>query len=72
MEAFGYKDELTETTIASQNALQLIAFSIGEQSYGVEITTVREIRAWNGATPLPNTRVSARVRRRRQRTMWWW
>ena len=24
--------------------------------YGVEITTVREIRAWNGATPLPNTR----------------
>jgi purine-binding chemotaxis protein CheW len=22
----------------------------------VEITTVREIRAWNGATPLPNTR----------------
>jgi purine-binding chemotaxis protein CheW len=25
-------------------------------TYGVEITTVREIRAWNGATPLPNTR----------------
>jgi purine-binding chemotaxis protein CheW len=39
-----------------QNAVQLIAFSIGEQTYGVEITTVREIRAWNGATPLPNTR----------------
>lgn len=38
------------------NSLQLIAFSIGEQIYGVEITTVREIRAWNGATPLPNTR----------------
>ncbi|MEO6396095.1 MAG: chemotaxis protein CheW [Devosia sp.] len=56
MEAFGYKDELTETQIATQNALQLIAFSIGEQTYGVEITTVREIRAWNGATPLPNTR----------------
>ena len=37
-------------------SLQLIAFSIGEQIYGVEITTVREIRAWNGATPLPNTR----------------
>ena len=40
----------------TQNSLQLIAFSIGEQTYGVEITTVREIRAWNGATPLPNTR----------------
>jgi len=37
------------------NAMQLIAFSIGEETYGVEITTVREIRAWNGATPLPNT-----------------
>ena len=42
--------------VAAQNSLQLIAFSIGEQTYGVEITTVREIRAWNGATPLPNTR----------------
>ena len=41
---------------AEFRSLQLIAFSIGEQIYGVEITTVREIRAWNGATPLPNTR----------------
>jgi purine-binding chemotaxis protein CheW len=56
MEAFGYKDDLTESPVNSQNSLQLIAFSIGEQTYGVEITTVREIRAWNGATPLPNTR----------------
>ncbi len=57
MEAFGYKDDLTgEAQVNSQNSLQLIAFSIGEQTYGVEITTVREIRAWNGATPLPNTR----------------
>lgn len=56
MQAFGYKDDLTESPVNTQNALQLIAFSIGEQTYGVEITTVREIRAWNGATPLPNTR----------------
>ena len=57
MEAFGYRDEFTdEAQINSQNSLQLIAFSIGDQTYGVEITTVREIRAWNGATPLPNTR----------------
>lgn len=41
---------------ATVNTIQLIAFSIGEQVYGVEITTVREIRAWNGATPLPRTR----------------
>ncbi|NOZ33578.1 MAG: purine-binding chemotaxis protein CheW [Alphaproteobacteria bacterium] len=37
-------------------SLQLIAFTIDEQVYGVEITTVREIRAWSGATPLPNSR----------------
>ncbi|RDE08076.1 chemotaxis protein CheW [Pelagibacterium lacus] len=57
MEALGIRDDYHDSTAAtSQNALQLIAFSIDEQIYGVEITTVREIRAWNGATPLPNTR----------------
>ncbi|WP_127144217.1 chemotaxis protein CheW [Pelagibacterium montanilacus] len=50
------EDGAEETAIAPQDALQLIAFSVDEQTYGVEITTVREIRAWNGATPLPNTR----------------
>lgn len=56
MEALRYGDDYAEGTASPQNAVQLIAFSVGEQSYGVEITTVREIRAWNGATPLPNTR----------------
>ena len=56
MDVLNYRDEYSEPEIKSQNAVQLIAFSIGEQTYGVEITTVREIRAWNGATPLPNTR----------------
>jgi purine-binding chemotaxis protein CheW len=57
MEAIGYKDDMgMGSGLAAANSLQLIAFSIGEQTYGVEITTVREIRAWNGATPLPNTR----------------
>ncbi|WP_196260723.1 chemotaxis protein CheW [Pelagibacterium limicola] len=57
MEALDIRDGYGESTAgASQNTLQLIAFSIDEQIYGVEITTVREIRAWNGATPLPNTR----------------
>lgn len=56
MEALDIKDDAKEIAIAEANTLQLIAFTIGEQIYGVEITTVREIRAWNGATPLPNTR----------------
>ena len=56
MEAFENRTEVDEEhDIASGNSMQLIAFTIGEQVYGVEITTVREIRAWNGATPLPNT-----------------
>ena len=58
MAALGFGDDLgmDGPAVAVENSLQLIAFSVGEQSYGVEITTVREIRAWNGATPLPNTR----------------
>lgn len=57
MEALEVQDEGgPEVQDVQTRSLQLIAFSIGEQVYGVEITTVREIRAWNGATPLPNTR----------------
>jgi len=56
MDALRYGDDYVDGAAPTENAVQLIAFSIGEQSYGVEITTVREIRAWNGATPLPNTR----------------
>ncbi|MCD7061351.1 chemotaxis protein CheW [Pelagibacterium xiamenense] len=57
MEALDMREDYQDNSAAaSQNSLQLIAFSIDEQIYGVEITTVREIRAWNGATPLPNTR----------------
>lgn len=37
------------------NVVQLIAFTIGSGTYGVEITAVREIRAWSGVTSLPNT-----------------
>jgi purine-binding chemotaxis protein CheW len=56
MEALGFRDDSNSATTVAHDSVQLIAFSIGEQTYGVEITTVREIRAWNGATPLPNTR----------------
>ena len=57
MDSLALRDDYgTGPQVNTQNSLQLIAFSIGEQTYGVEITTVREIRAWNGATPLPNTR----------------
>jgi purine-binding chemotaxis protein CheW len=57
MEAMEINEEKSsDGQVAEGKSMQLIAFSIGEQVYGVEITTVREIRAWNGATSLPNTR----------------
>jgi purine-binding chemotaxis protein CheW len=44
-------------TVAEQGGggRQLIAFTVGHQSYGVDITAVREIRAWSGVTALPST-----------------
>jgi purine-binding chemotaxis protein CheW len=56
MDGIGLSEGLIAGVAGRADGLQLIAFSIGAQTYGVEITTVREIRAWNGATPLPNTR----------------
>lgn len=39
----------------NMNLNQFVAFSIGEQQYCVDIMQVREIRAWDGATALPNS-----------------
>ena len=40
-------------TIAKER--ELIAFRIGEQEFCVDIMTVREIRGWTPATPLPRS-----------------
>lgn len=37
------------------STVQLVAFTVGKQSYCVDIMAVREIRAWDGTTTLPNT-----------------
>lgn len=34
--------------------LELITFQIAEQFFGIEITSIREIRAWSPLTRLPN------------------
>ena len=55
MDSLALKDDYgTATQVNAQNSLQLIAFSIGEQTYGVEITTVREIRACEAVTRIAN------------------
>ena len=46
------------TDIAAQTASdhrELIAFCIGEQEFAVDIMSVREIRGWSPATPLPQS-----------------
>lgn len=35
--------------------LQLVTFTLGEETYGIDITAVREIRGWTETTHLPNT-----------------
>jgi len=39
----------------SAHTLQIVCFTIGEQTYGIGIEAVREIRAWSATTLLPNT-----------------
>lgn len=52
MTALAY-DHMT-STVADGAALNLISFEVDGRSYGVDITCVREIRAWSGVTALPN------------------
>jgi purine-binding chemotaxis protein CheW len=58
-EQSGFGESLTDQAIEPGNqdagSSQFVAFTIGEQNYCVDIMSVREIRAWTGATPLPNT-----------------
>jgi purine-binding chemotaxis protein CheW len=39
----------------SERTRQLVCFTIGEETYGIDIHAVREIRAWSATTSLPNT-----------------
>jgi purine-binding chemotaxis protein CheW len=46
---------MTETKETTKGeALELVAFRIGEQEYCVDIMAVREIRGWTPATTLPH------------------
>lgn len=38
----------------SASELELLSFRVGEQEYSVDIMSVREIRGWARATPLPH------------------
>lgn len=44
---------MTDTASNAANEIELLAFRLGEQEYCVDIMSVREIRGWSKATPLP-------------------
>lgn len=44
---------MNDTEHTSANEIELLAFRLGEQEYCVDIMSVREIRGWSRATPLP-------------------
>ncbi len=46
---------MLDTTVASVQERELIAFRIGEQEFCVDIMAVREIRGWAPVTPLPHS-----------------
>lgn len=39
----------------AESALQFLTFTLGEEEYGVDIMTVREVKGWTETTRLPNT-----------------
>lgn len=41
--------------ISENEMLELIAFTLGDQEFCVEVTSVREIRSWTPATILPHS-----------------
>lgn len=44
-----------KSTQKDGNEIELLSFGVAGQEYSVEITSVREIRGWTQATPLPHS-----------------
>ncbi len=43
-----------DETKSDAGEMELLSFRVGEQEYSVDIMSVREIRGWTKATPLPH------------------
>lgn len=50
----------TDHVSASGPVQELLSFRVGEQEYSVDIMSVREIRGWSRATPLPHAAAHVR------------
>lgn len=49
------KSPLAVSDDSSESLVQMITFTLGDEIYGVDIMTVREIRVWSDTTSLPNS-----------------
>ena len=45
--------DLAPVEAVSQGVNQFVTFSAGDNAYGIDIMSVREIRSWSPTTPLP-------------------
>lgn len=45
--------DATDGSTLDASAMQVVVFNVGDQSYGINIQHVREIRAWTPATVIP-------------------
>ena len=46
---------MSSSAKVSDSTLELISFEIADQEFCIDIRTVREIRGWSPATPMPQT-----------------
>ncbi len=51
---------MMESGLAKQQPQELISFYIADQHFCIDIMTVREIRGWTSATPLPHAPTTSR------------
>ncbi|MEI6730311.1 MAG: chemotaxis protein CheW [Pseudomonadota bacterium] len=54
-DVFDKTRESKEEILGKGSARQFLTFTIGQEEYGVDIMTVREIKGWSETTRLPNT-----------------
>lgn len=43
------------TDATNESSVQFLTFTVGDEEYGVDIMTVREVKGWSETTRLPNT-----------------
>jgi purine-binding chemotaxis protein CheW len=48
-------NNLSQSSFQSEGTMEITAFRLQDQEFSVKTTTIREIRGWGPATPLPHS-----------------